>query len=377
MSKSKLKAKQDSGSLLSPEHIISSARPGGSQENRLKPGFRRYTGKIEAVDLDEARARMNKRISGELPIIEGGIDDNSEELSGLLGSPISATKSIAKINVNSKNESIDDNTESLNKDTLTKASNSVSKRFKRNRTSIKTDKDSNIDISKSSATSNRDNIDTSIASDLSVFNSSNVDVVDSDELGNVFYYTNTAGSTDFDPFTPNGGIVDPELNTNSDIDSNLKSLLESLNETTSSVAAIVHGLEYRLRNIEDMVGDVGDIVQVVSDKTDNLEQKHADSTTVKDDSNQKYSDKRVKVNIEVSGFKFTIKAIDVKESDYCLAVIMPYDSDDTSFVPNVGTEVQVSYGFSTTGHSTCFYSGSKADIPELGITVLSFIKSPV
>jgi hypothetical protein len=370
MSKSKLKAKQDSGSLLSPEHIISSARPGGSQENRLKPGFRRYTGKIEAVDLDEARARMNKRISGELPIIEGGIDDNSEELSGLLGSPISATKSIAKINVNSKNESIDDNTEPLNS-----VNGSVGKRFNRKKTSIKTDKDSSVDISKSSTINNHDNIDTTIVSDLSVFNSSNA--ADSDELGNVFYYTNTVGSTDFDPFTPNGGIVDPELNTNSDIDSNLKSLLESLNETTSSVAAIVHGLEYRLRNLEDMVGDVGDIVQVVSDKTDNLEQKHADSTTVKDDSNQKYSDKRVKVNIEVSGFKFTIKAIDVKESDYCLAVIMPYDSDDTSFVPNVGTEVQVSYGFSTTGHSTCFYSGSKADIPELGITVLSFIKSPV
>lgn len=298
--------------------VLHRSRPGGSQEGRLKPGFRNYKGKVEAVSLDEARSRMSKRVAGELPIIEGGIDDQDDSLVGEIG-----VDTISKLPAKPTNQS-NDTSDSLS-ELASKPSDNITEES----------------YSTYTLTSNSNFVPMRKYSSFGGF----ADDTDDDWVQN------------FDPFSPSG----------SNINSNVINDYSAYDDN-SNLRLDFRGVFENLANIYELVVSIFNSTNELKDKYNTV---NADNDKV--DSSPSFIERRTNVSIKTSDFTFTVKAICVKNSEYSLSLILPLNTDDVSFVPKVGTEVIISC-FSS--EFTCFYSGNITEIPELGITILSFIKNP-
>jgi hypothetical protein len=295
--------------------VLHRSRPGGSQEGRLKPGFRNYKGKVEAVSLDEARSRMSKRVSGELPIIEGGIDDQDDSLIGEIG-----------------------------KDTMSKLPP----------TTVKPSNDTSDSLSES-APKPLDNSSEESYSAYTLTSTNNFAPMRKYSSFGGFADTEDDWVQNFDPFSPSSS------STNSNVINDYSAYGDNSN------------LRLDFRGVFENLANIYELLTSVFNNTNELKDRYNTDNADKVDNSPSFIERRTDISIKTSDFTFKVKAICVKNSEYSLSLILPLNTDDVSFVPKVGTEVTISC-FSS--EFTCFYSGNITEIPELGIVILSFIKNP-
>lgn len=88
-----------------------------------------------------------------------------------------------------------------------------------------------------------------------------------------------------------------------------------------------------------------------------------------------YLSSRTMVGIEMGGMSFTVPAVDVVESAYGVAVLMPTDGNGMMFTPKPMSDVVVTCDRKGMAFQTS-YTGVSIPLVELGVNMLVFVKKP-
>ena len=86
---------------------------------------------------------------------------------------------------------------------------------------------------------------------------------------------------------------------------------------------------------------------------------------------EEFLEERTRVTIELNDGIFALPAISVRQSSYCVMVLVPLADDLTVFVPKPGTELTLVHG---DARLRAYFPGSYVEYPELGAGVLTFIR---
>jgi len=85
--------------------------------------------------------------------------------------------------------------------------------------------------------------------------------------------------------------------------------------------------------------------------------------------------KRMRVTFYLGEGTFSIPAIDVRTSRNGLMVFVPVDDSSTSFIPKVGSQLEIHYRQNGTDHQhQVLYQGCHAEIEELSCMIMAFNK---
>jgi hypothetical protein len=85
-----------------------------------------------------------------------------------------------------------------------------------------------------------------------------------------------------------------------------------------------------------------------------------------------YLAQRIPVQLELQGGTMVVKAIDVQVSPYGVTILLPSQTEGVTFIPDPGSNVVIQVG---EDRIPCFFPGAYADLPELAVMVLSFVKA--
>lgn len=91
---------------------------------------------------------------------------------------------------------------------------------------------------------------------------------------------------------------------------------------------------------------------------------------------QKPARKKIVVSIEIEGVgTYRTPVYNIVDANYGIFVVFPNGTEDTVFIPSVGTEITISVPGEKPASYRCYYPGVVAEIPGLDACVMAFIKA--
>lgn len=88
-----------------------------------------------------------------------------------------------------------------------------------------------------------------------------------------------------------------------------------------------------------------------------------------------YLERRVRVELQVSGMSFSVPAVDVVESQFGVVVLLPMKGDSMTFTPSVGADSTISCQQRGI-RAEAAYTGTSFELEEFGLLGLAFMKRP-
>jgi len=86
---------------------------------------------------------------------------------------------------------------------------------------------------------------------------------------------------------------------------------------------------------------------------------------------EEFLSQKTRVTIELADGIFTLPAVAVRQSTYCIMVLVPLDDDKSIFVPKPGTELTLAH---KDDRLRAYFPGAYIEYPELGVAAMTFIK---
>lgn len=85
-----------------------------------------------------------------------------------------------------------------------------------------------------------------------------------------------------------------------------------------------------------------------------------------------YLNKRSRVSFTLENGMYSVPAIDVVASQFGVIILLPAGSQDAIFTPNPGAKLDISWQDKSW---SCYFPGTVFELPELGVMVLTMIRS--
>lgn len=87
---------------------------------------------------------------------------------------------------------------------------------------------------------------------------------------------------------------------------------------------------------------------------------------------EEFLEQKTRVTIELADGIFTLPAVSVRQSTYCVMVLVPLSDDVSIFVPKPGTELTLAH---KDDRLKAYFPGAYVEYPELGVAAMTFIKA--
>jgi len=85
-----------------------------------------------------------------------------------------------------------------------------------------------------------------------------------------------------------------------------------------------------------------------------------------------YLARRLRITLELSDGAMSMAAIDIKESNYGVTILLPLQDEGVTFIPKPGSEITIVQGDK---RWSCFFPGTYFEAPELGVLGIVFVKA--
>lgn len=302
---------------------VPSATEDGLQDGRPHPALRRYIAHYEAVDLATAAERLRMRRAGQMPKIEGGVDDGRAEMEL---KEASLPNPFEKMDIDPKLEVGDEGVHAVVREA--KAPPGAER-------APETPAPSLDEMKRRVMSSAPGSVEASVPSH---------------DARNGHYDPFTGSVEAFGAPSAPSPHVAPEVPELVWLRGELVAARKELEESRGRAAA----LQVRLEAAEKAARE---------------------APQTPEEPFGAWLKGRKRVSIDMGGMRFSIPAVDLVESAYGVALVLPLSPDSVTFTPRPMSDVVLECDSPASVYDTK-YTGVSFELPGAGIMVLTFLKSP-